>query len=251
MNKFKYGWKAPISRPEGIRNYRDVKPMDAVLPISVDLRPKDAPIYDQGQVGSCVGNATCGAIQFIQPELTPSRLFAYYNARKIEGTTDEDAGCCVHDCIQGVVTNGICSETDWPYIEDNATVTPSNQSYIDAKKDLITEYFAIETIEEIKQCLAAGFPVIYGITLHESFESDEVASTGIVPEPKKHEEILGGHGMELVGYDDSDPDNPIFIDRNSWGTVWGQSGYCKIPQKMVMKWGSDFWTIRGDTQVKG
>jgi C1A family cysteine protease len=147
------------------------------------------------------------------------------------------------------VTNGICSETDWPYIEDKCTVTPSNQSYIDAKKDLITNYFSLETIEDIKQCLADGYPVVYGITLHESFESDEVAQTGIVPYPKKHEEILGGHGMELVGYNDSDPNNPIFIDRNSWGQ-WGLSGYCILPQAMVMKWGSDFWTIRGDSQVK-
>ena len=57
--------------------------------------------------------------------------------------------------------------------------------------------------------------------------------------------------MELVGYNDSDPDNPIFIDRNSWNTTWGKNGYCFIPQKMVMKWGSDFWTIRGDESTRG
>jgi hypothetical protein len=36
----------------------------AALPASVDMRPLCPPVYDQGQLGSCTGNAIAGAIQF-------------------------------------------------------------------------------------------------------------------------------------------------------------------------------------------
>jgi len=36
------------------------------LPLSVDLRPNDSPIEDQGNLGSCTANAEAGDIQFVE-----------------------------------------------------------------------------------------------------------------------------------------------------------------------------------------
>ena len=64
----------------------------AALPPKVDLRANARPVYDQGQLGSCTGNAIAGAIQFdrmkqkLDADFIPSRLFIYYNERVIEGT---------------------------------------------------------------------------------------------------------------------------------------------------------------------
>ena len=71
----------------------------------------------------------------------------------------------------------------------------------------------------MKQCLASGFPFVIGFQVYQSFESDQVASTGIVPMPDvNNEQLLGGHAVLVVGYDDS---NQWFIVRNSWGSWMG------------------------------
>ena len=79
----KYGWLPDL--PDA-RDHRYAAPMAVLskLPASVDLRPKCPPVYDQGQLGSCTGNAIAGAIQFgrrkakQKPDFVPSRLFIYY-----------------------------------------------------------------------------------------------------------------------------------------------------------------------------
>lgn len=67
-------------------------------------------------------------------------------------------------------------------------------------------------------CIAGGYPFVFGFTVYESFESEQVAQTGIVPMPAPGETVVGGHCVVAVGYDDS---KRTFIIRNSWGTGWG------------------------------
>ena len=49
------------------------------------------------------------------------------------------------------------------------------------------------TLDQLKMCLAAGFPFVFGFAVYESFESDAVRGTGRVPMPQPHEALLGGH----------------------------------------------------------
>ncbi|HJT06826.1 MAG TPA: hypothetical protein VJ747_07870, partial [Stellaceae bacterium] len=65
----------------------------SALPPKVDMRESCPPVYDQGQLGSCTGNAIAGAVQFgrmkenlVNKELVPSRLFICYDERVIEHT---------------------------------------------------------------------------------------------------------------------------------------------------------------------
>ena len=252
MGKHKLGWIKPKTRPHPNLRYCIKRFMaDAPLPPSVDLRSTDSPIYDQGQVGSCTGNGVADLIECIQPSLgTPSRLFIYLNGRKIEGTIDQDSGCCIHDVIQGVVTYGIVAETEWPYIESQFATVPPDSVYADAKKDLVIDYASLETEEEVKQCLAAGYRVVFGTSLFESFEGEDVAASGIVkmPEIEGFDACIGGHCMVIVGYND---EKQCYIVRNSWGTGWGDKGYCYIPYEYIRTYASDFWDIRSDMATKG
>jgi len=82
-----YGWKRQLPDWRDWQFPAVAKPV--TLPPSVDLRPKDSPIYDQGQLGSCTGNATAGAVEFERrkqglSDFVPSRLFAYYNGRALQ-----------------------------------------------------------------------------------------------------------------------------------------------------------------------
>jgi len=95
----------------------------------------------------------------------------------------------------------------------------------------------------MKGCLASGYPFVFGFTVYDSFESQQVAQTGVVPMPGSTEQVLGGHCVVAVGYDDS---QQRFIVRNSWGADWGIQGYCTMPYAYLTdpNLASDFWTIR-------
>jgi len=235
-----YSYAAPLIRfPQG-------------LPSAVDLRSECPPVYDQGQLGSCTGNAIAGAIEFDQrkqgaPEFAPSRLFIYYNERAIEGTINQDAGAQIRDGIKSVATLGAPPETDWPYDITKFSQQPPGQAYQDAKQDIVSSYARVaQSLTQMQGCLAAGYPFVFGFTVYESFESDAVASTGVVPMPASGERVLGGHAVAAVGYNNA---TRSFIVRNSWGPGWGAKGYFYMPYEYLLTpdYADDFWTIRSVT----
>lgn len=222
------------------------------LPESTDLRPKMSPIYDQGQLGSCTANAVGAVFEFdrVRQGLpkwdTPSRLFIYYNERVLEGTVSYDSGAEMRDAIKAVVKYGACPETDWDYNIDLFAVKPPQQCYTTALKNQGLTYSAVQqSLCQIQSVLASGFPLIIGFNVPESFESQQVADTGVVPMPQPNESILGGHAVVVVGYDNA---QRRFLMRNSWGTGWGDPkhpGHFTFPYEFVLSpdWASDFWVL--------
>jgi C1A family cysteine protease len=224
----------------------------AQLPPSVDLRPQCPPIYDQGELGSCTANGIGGAIEFTQMKqhsptvFTPSRLFIYYNERVMEGTIESDSGAMIRDGIKSVAKQGACPETLWPYVIANFAEKPPQACYDSALHNTVKRYQRLaQNLTQMKGCLAAGYPFVFGFTVYDSFESQAVAQTGVVPMPGPTEQVLGGHCVVAVGYDDA---QQRFILRNSWGTSWGQQGYFTMPYAYLTQanpaLSSDFWTIR-------
>ena len=220
----------------------------ARLPSSVDRRDLCPGVYDQGQLGSCTGNAIAAAIECARkgagkPTVTPSRLFIYYNERVIEHTVNTDAGAMIRDGIKTVVAKGVCAETTWPYQVNRFTVRPSSAAYTEAAADRASAYQRIgQNLSVMRGALAAGNPFVFGFTVYDSFESPKVAQTGVVNMPKSQESVLGGHAVLAVGYDDA---SSRFLVRNSWGPNWGMGGYFTLPYEYVTDAGlaSDFWTI--------
>jgi C1A family cysteine protease len=246
-----YGWTPDL--PDH-RDHMYAAPAKVLtsLPTNIDMRPQCPPIYDQETLGSCTANAIAGAVEFDlikekKQDFIPSRLFIYYNERVIEGTVNSDSGAQNRDGIKSVAKQGVCPEKEWPYDINEFTVKPSPKCYADALKTRATSYSRVSrTLNQMKGCLASGYPFVIGFTVYESFESQQVANTGIVPMPSPGEAVVGGHAVLVVGYDDS---QNRFICRNSWGTGWGMKGYFTMPYAYLLEQNlsDDFWTIRNIT----
>lgn len=212
-----------------------IEPED-MRPPRVDLRPEMPPVFDQGELGSCTANALAGLRQYFAlqhgDDTELSRLYIYWHERALEGTINEDSGAMLRDGMKVLKKLGACPEKDFPYDISRFTERPSAQAEKDAGKYKIKSYHRVRSLSELKTCLQHRLPVAIGIIAFESLESYEVAKTGIVPMPQFGEQELGGHAMLVVGYDD---EKGWAIVRNSWGSEWGDKGYCYLPYKYFTK----------------
>lgn len=127
--------------------------IEGALPESVDLRlshidtdgpcgsdtdkESNIPTYRNNQLASnsCVGNSTSMdfestlLIQDSKNVFTPSRLFIYYNARKMIGQENIDEGCVIRDAFKSINKDGVVSESDWPFDISKVTKQPPAELY--------------------------------------------------------------------------------------------------------------------------
>lgn len=248
MNR-KYGWKKQLPDSRDYKLATRIQTPAVELPVRFHLYANQAPIYDQGQLGSCTANAAAGCYEYqrnIQKlgDWMPSRLFIYYNERVLEGTTGTDAGADLRDGFKTMNQLGCAMESSWPYSAGAFAAKPPTYAYSEALQNKIAVYAAVaQTPQDIKTAIVARHPIAFGFNVYDSFESNTVAATGVVPMPDTaNEQLLGGHAVVIVGYDDH---YQAYMVRNSWGESWGDSGYCFMPYDYIHNPAlcSDFWVI--------
>ena len=85
----------------------------------IDLRNYCSPIENQGNLGSCTGQAIAGAIELLNKRNGKysdiSRLFIYYYERLLIGTVNYDSGAYIRDGIKATNQYGASLESYWPY----------------------------------------------------------------------------------------------------------------------------------------
>ena len=192
------------------------------LPISVDWRKNPdnylTPIQNQGDCGSCVAFGTLGAIE-------GSRCVADKNPTEDVKLSEWDlfshGGTCnrgwtLEAANKAVQQYGVCPERCWPYDADQPLACCKDNKF----KTIGTVRLSSDAAA--KQWLFTNGPFQAAMEVFNDFfdiDSNEVyhcdQSSG----------DAGGHCITIVGYDDL---NQCWILRNSWGTVWGVSGYCRI-----------------------
>lgn len=244
-----YGWKK--QQHDARDNFFRVE-APVALPASFRLVEGMPEVWNQGQTSSCTAHAASAAYEYELsqqhlPDFMPSRLFLYYNERLAEGTTDQDAGATIRDSVKALAKYGTLPESYWPFTESTREAPPANDYQL-AIRNIVTSYSAVpQTIQAIKTAIFQRHPVIFGFLVYESFETPEVARTGIQPLPTANEQCLGGHAVLAVGFDDS---KQAFLIRNSWGQEWGQSGYFWMPYQYITnpQLASDFWIIESELE---
>jgi len=248
------------------------------LPPRVDLLADHPelfpPVYDQGRIGSCTGNAIAAAVQFERrkqlaqskgfQDFVPSRLFIYYNERHTEHTVPLDAGAQIRDGMKSIAKLGVCPESDWTYDDTPAdpathlfphgakeTLPPDRDAVKIAKNYIALSYWRINrTLSQMKGCLADGYPFVVGFRVYDSIYDAQGEPRTIFPIPSAADlsaGSIGGHAVLAVGYDD---DKQLFKLRNSWGPNVQDNGYFYMPYAYLTdtQLSSDFWTLRGMSQ---
>lgn len=245
----KYGWLADQPDIRDIHFAVEPRIVLQALPSIMDLRENCPAVRDQGQLGSCTAFAISGALMYdqaMQGEIIDplSELFIYYNERVIERDVYGDYGASIRDGIKSVHNVGACSEALWPYDISKFANQPPLSCYQDAQQHKSIVYMRVmRNLLQMKGCLASEYPFIFGISVYESFESPDATHTGVIPMPAQGENLLGGHALLCVGYDDT---KSCFIFQNSWSDGWGDKGYGYLPYQYLLDPGlsADFWTIR-------
>jgi C1A family cysteine protease len=243
-----YGWKPDLPDHRDLR--MALAPPDIAIPDFIDLStdPHMPPVYDQGALGSCTANAIGAAHDYLRRKMgaesfAPSRLFIYYNERWLEGSIDEDAGAYIRDGFKAINRWGVAPESMWKYDIPKYAKKPTVRSYRRAMANQALVYQRVpQSLNTMKALLASAVPIVFGFTVYESFESREVDRTGAVPMPSSIEQVIGGHAMLAVGYDDN---ARRFIARNSWAADWGMDGYCAMPYDYLLNTdlADDFWAV--------
>ena len=172
-------------------------PFSAMQIISASWERHCAP-YDQGDVGSCTGNATAGALM-TGPLWKPGRMLTEDDALQIyEAATHLDR-------IPGA----------YPPDDTGSTGLAAAKAALLAR--LISAYHHAFSLHAALASLGRG-PVIIGIGWYEGFDSP----VGTSAELQIAGQVRGGHEVCLSAID---VDTKMVRGCNSWGASWGDGGY--------------------------
>ena len=228
------GYMPSSERPDDIKF---TPPDNKNLPQLIDLREYFSPTLNQSFLPSCTAFAVASSLEYLaiknnQQHIDISKLFLYFEGRALQNEVNELSGTSIYSSFDQLKKTGACFESTWPYDVAKANDKPNNDAYEEARQYKLDEAKRVLIKEDhIKWAIAEGYPVIVGLRIYKSFYLAK--NNGLVPYPSDQElgdDNRGNHAVLLVGYSESEK---YFLARNSWGTDFGEKGYCFIPYDYI------------------
>lgn len=222
-------------------DFRDWPYEPALVKLKREIDPPAMPhILNQGAEGSCTGFALAGVINLLRQK---SRRAGYVSPRMLyemakrndewPGFKYEGSSC--RGAIQGWYHMGVCLESKWPYVEDDAghlTVAAAR----DARNTTLGAYYRLGTrISDFHAALNEVGTVYCSADVHDGWDRPGKRS-GLIP---IGDEPTGGHAFSIVGYDKHG-----FWVQNSWGKRWGQGGLALWRYEDWQDNITDAWVLR-------
>lgn len=254
MANVKFGFKP--SKPDH-RDYIYGKIMGESTNLPKRFMFDRIPILEQ-RIGNCVGQSSRSIkkvqerINYPTKNLDFSPDFVYAICKKVDGIPNEE-GTYPRVAMKVLQKYGAALEHLYPEQTDGIHLDDINQEALDnAKTYQIGAYAKIQTIDEIKQAIVNGSPVMAGLILTDNFLKPE---NGFVNLPEGY--FIGGHAVALDGFDDDmtytykdgTTLKGFFRFINSWGSDYGDNGYGYLPYEWVnysndlgMKFFSEAWS---------
>lgn len=227
---------APASKNEDL-DFLEIK-KDLPLPEAVSLKSFFPPVENQSDLPVAPAFVTCDVYDYYLKrngiESTTSKSFLYQSVYANNLEHSEGVGTLrLEDFFQQLMGVGVCKEIFWPNVREKFFEAPTEEALEDAENQRIEKVAKLHLDEyEIKSALAEGLPVIVGVKIFKSFF--DAMNSGIVPTPESAEMESGDfgfHPMIIVGYSEKEKH---FLVRNSWGTAFGDKGYCYLPYQYIL-----------------
>jgi C1A family cysteine protease len=170
---------------------------------------------------------TINGLDVSKRENVPSPAYIYNYANGNKGPSECMKASMDISAALDILKAGVVSLADMPYDPNKCSPVPDVQMRTRATKFPIKDWAYIvnpkspTSLEQIKQIIAAGHPVVFGINVAKSFGKWRGRRGGIVYSRQAAEQKPNKHAMVLMGYNDY---LGAFSLYNSWGRGWGDNG---------------------------
>jgi len=204
------------------------------LPAAFDWRAQGGvtSVKNQGNCGSCWAFGTVGPFEAnikIKDGVEKNLAEQYLLSCNTDGW-DCDGGWWAHDYHKnkippGEPDAGAVYEADFPYTaRDDACNPPHTHHEKIASWTFVGSQYGVPSTQAIKQAIYDHGPVSAAVCAGSAFSN----YPGGVFETNETCTYSVNHAIVLVGWDDNQGTNGVWILRNSWGSWWGESGYMRI-----------------------
>lgn len=185
-----------------------VRPKSAITSVAWDRR---APVFDQGDLGSCTGNAAAGLVGTDAAARRGLTRVQIHPADSMTSPVDEQFAVYLYSLATTL------DEFTGAYPPDDTGSSGLGAAKALKSLGLATAYHHAFSISALQSALQTG-PVMIGIKWLESmFDTDQDGFVIV----DRSSAVAGGHEFVVDGYDKP---NAVYRMTNSWGTGWGSSG---------------------------
>jgi C1A family cysteine protease len=183
-------------------------------------------VEDQGGCGSCVAFGTVAAaeanLRIIRNDPTLAVDFSeahlFYCLGRAQGVTCE-TGWWPDNAYNCFKNPGVADAACYPYTAGDQNCTHLCADW-QSRVTKLTAWHTISSAAAMKAWLSSRGPLGTCFTVYDDFFA---YTSGIYK--RASNSVAGGHCVCCVGYNDA---QGYWICKNSWGTLWGQSGFFYI-----------------------
>ena len=202
-------------------------------------------ILDQGQEGACTGFGLAAVINLLNAkkrniQFSASPRMLYEMAQKHDEWPGEDYdGSSCRGAIRGWKNMGVCSDTDWPYKNDDPGELTIDMAY-EARSNTLGAYYRLRAeINDYHAALNEVGGIYVSATVHSGWSNPRAMKGSKLAIINPDTSNQGGHAFAIVGYNDRG-----FIVQNSWGPKWGTNGFALWLYEDWLSNISDGWVFR-------
>lgn len=216
-------------------NWRDINGIDYTTPVK-----------NQVPAPTCEAYALCASLETLmqyqigypyEPDLSETHLYFY------AGGTCRGGGVLLGDAAEYLIEHGVPDEGCFPDPHRAYDYTFESLPDWESRAVKIQEWGWVENdIESIKHALIEHGPLIICIVQRAGFFS----YNGGIYKPLRGQQIVNGHVITIVGYDDG---QRCWIIKNSAGENWGEEGYVRLSYDADSKSHPIIWPFYGGTGI--
>ncbi|GLT46938.1 hypothetical protein SLA2020_206640 [Shorea laevis] len=203
------------------------------LPDSIDWRQKGAvtPIKDQGQCGSCWAFSAVAAVEGVN-RIKTGKLISLSEQELVDcDVKNGNQGCnggLMENAFEFIMKNGLTTEDDYPY---NGLDGSCDEQKVKRHSVTINGFKTVKNNETRLQAAVTNQPV--SVAIDAGGYGFQLYSGGVFTGSCGYEL---NHGVTVVGYG-KDGSKKYWLVKNSWGKLWGESGYIRMERDFKDKRG--------------